>query len=53
LLAMAITNIATPYTTDAVSTKIFLRPVRSESFPPMREAATTTTDWTSVPRNIC
>jgi hypothetical protein len=53
LLAMAITNNATPYTTDAVSTKIFLRPVRSESLPPMREAATTTMDWTSVPRNIC
>ena len=53
LLAMAITNSATPYTTDAVSTKIFLRPVRSESVPPTRDAATTTTDCTRVPRNIC
>jgi hypothetical protein len=31
----------------------FLRPVRSESLPPMREAAMTTADWTRVPRNIC
>ena len=53
LLAMAITNNARPYTIDAVRTKIFRRPVRSESFPPRREAATMTADWTSVPRNIC
>jgi hypothetical protein len=53
LLATAITNIAAPYTIDAVSTKIFLRPVRSESLPPVREAATTTADWVRVPRNIC
>ena len=53
LLAMAIMNIATPYTIDAMTTKIFRRPVRSDSLPPMREAATTTTDWASVPRNIC
>ena len=52
-LATAITNIARPYTMDAVITKILRRPVRSESLPPMREAATTTTDWASVPRNIC
>ena len=40
-LAMAITNSARPYTTDAAKTKIFRRPVRSESLPPTREAATT------------
>ena len=53
LLAMAITNNASPYTTDAARTKIFRRPVRSESRPPMTEAATTTAAWASVPRNIC
>ncbi len=52
-LATAITNNARPYTIDAVRTKIFRRPVRSESFPPRRDAATMTADWTSVPRNIC
>ena len=53
LLATAITNIARPYTTAAVRTKTFRRPVRSESLPPTREAATTTADWASVPRKIC
>jgi hypothetical protein len=53
LLAMAITNSARPYTIDAVRTKIFRRPVRSESLPPMREAATRTTDLARVPRKIC
>ena len=53
LLAMAITNIARPYTIEAVRTKIFRRPVRSESLPPTRDAATRTTDWTRVPRKIC
>ena len=52
-LATAIMNNARPYTIDAVKTKIFRRPVRSETFPPMREAATMTADWASVPRNIC
>ena len=33
LLAMAITNNARPYTTNAVRTKIFRRPIRSERFP--------------------
>ena len=47
------TNIATPYTVDAPRTKTFRRPVRSESLPPSREAATTTADCTSVPRNTC
>jgi hypothetical protein len=49
---MAITNIERPYTTEAVSTKTFRRPVRSESFPPMRDAATTRTAWVRVPRKI-
>ena len=53
LLATAITNSARPYTIDAVRTKTFRRPVRSESRPPRSDAATTTTDWTSVPRKIC
>ncbi len=52
-LATAMTNIATPYTIDAAKTKSFRRPVRSESLPPSREAATTTADWTRVPRNTC
>jgi hypothetical protein len=52
-LAMASTNIARPYTVAAVRTKTFRRPVRSESLPPMSEKATTTTDWTRVPRKIC
>ena len=51
-LATATANIARPYTIDAVRTKIFRRPVRSESLPPMSEAAMTTADWTRVPRNI-
>src|SRR5664279_4970192 len=33
VLAIAMTNIASPYTIDAVRTKIFRRPVRSESRP--------------------
>jgi hypothetical protein len=41
-LAIAITNNARPYTTDGVRTKIFHRPVRSENFPPMTQAATMT-----------
>jgi len=53
LLAIATTNNAKPYTIDAVRTKTFRRPVRSESLPPMREAATRTTDWARVPRKIC
>ena len=53
LLAAATTNIANPYKIDAARTKTFRRPVRSDSLPPIREAATTTTDWTSVPRKIC
>ena len=52
-LATAITNNARPYTIDVVRTKIFRRPVRSESLPPMKEAATMTADWASVPTNIC
>src|SRR5260370_25825221 len=50
---MATTNSARPYTIDAEKPKIFLRPVRSESRPPMRAAAMRTADWASVPRNIC
>ena len=53
LVAAATTNIATPYTTEAVSTKIFRRPARSDRRPPIRDAATTRTDWTSVARKIC
>ena len=53
LLALATTNNARPYTSDAVRTKIFRRPVRSESLPPMTEAAAMTADWASVARNIC
>ena len=53
LLALATTNNARPYTIDAVRTKIFRRPVLSESLPPMTEAAIMTADWASVPRNIC
>src|ERR1700694_499171 len=52
LLAIATANIASPYTIDEVKTKIFLRPVRSESLPAMSEATTMTTDWASVPRNL-
>ena len=51
-LAMATTNRARPYVIDAVRTKIFHRSARSESLPPLREAATTRTDWRSVPWNI-
>jgi hypothetical protein len=35
---MAMTNMARPYTIDALRTKIFRRPVRSESLPPIRDA---------------
>lgn len=41
-LATATTNIARPYTTAAVSTETFHRPVRSESLPVTRDAATKT-----------
>ena len=51
LLARAMTNIARPYTVAAPRTNSFRRPVRSDSRPPIREAATTTVDCTSVPRN--
>src|SRR6266700_2605422 len=37
LLAIATANIARPYTIDAMKTKIFLRPVRSESLPAMSD----------------
>ena len=46
-LTMAITNIARPYITDAMKTKIFRRPVRSDSLPLISEAATMTADWAS------
>ena len=39
-------------TIAAAKTKTLRRPVRSESLPPTRDAATTTTDWTRVPRKI-
>ena len=51
LLAMAITNIATPYTIDAVSTKIFVGPSGRE-LAADEGSGETTTDWASVPRNI-
>lgn len=39
VLATAMVNIARPYTIDEAQTKIFRRPVGSESLPLMREAA--------------
>jgi hypothetical protein len=38
MIAAAADRLLRPYTIDAISTKIFRRPVRSESLPPMREA---------------
>ena len=51
--AKAMVNIASPNTNDAVPTKIFRRPVRSEHAPPSREAPTMTADMTSVAKKIC
>ena len=53
LLARAITNRASPNTTDAEATKTLRRPVRSDSHPPTSDATTTTLDMARVARNIC